>query len=113
MCWTIVCNLFRQASFRPKKGIEFEELVNALSESGAFERHRTWTITVGASALLPSSLEGLLLAGAFTAASVTYYAHSPWVGLGAAMVAGALRTTSEYMSIPVITGIIKSQRTTS
>ncbi len=38
-----------------------EELVNALSESGAFERHRTWTITVGASALLPSSLEGLLL----------------------------------------------------
>ena len=38
-----------------------EELVNALSESGVFERHRTWTITVGASALLPSSLEGLLL----------------------------------------------------
>jgi simple sugar transport system permease protein len=35
------------------------------------------------------ALEGLLLAGAFTAASVTYYAHSPWVGLGAAMVAGA------------------------
>jgi general nucleoside transport system permease protein len=35
------------------------------------------------------ALEGLLLAGAFTAASVTYYAHSPWIGLGAAMVAGA------------------------
>jgi ABC-type uncharacterized transport system permease subunit len=35
------------------------------------------------------ALEGLLLAGAFTAASVTYYAHSPWVGLGAAIVAGA------------------------
>jgi general nucleoside transport system permease protein len=36
------------------------------------------------------ALEGLLLAGAFTAASVTYYSHSPWVGLLAAMVAGAL-----------------------
>ncbi|HWP54236.1 MAG TPA: ABC transporter permease [Pyrinomonadaceae bacterium] len=35
------------------------------------------------------ALEGLLLAGAFTAASVTYYVHSPWVGLGAAIVAGA------------------------
>jgi hypothetical protein len=32
----------------------------------------------------------LLLAGAFTAASVTYYAHSPWVGLGAAIIAGAM-----------------------
>ncbi len=29
------------------------------------------------------------MAGAFTAASVTYYAHSPWVGLGSAIVAGA------------------------
>ena len=29
-----------------------------------------------------------MLAGAFTAASVTYYAASPWVGMGAAMVAG-------------------------
>lgn len=38
-----------------------EELVTALSESGASERHRTWTITVGASPLLPSSLESLLL----------------------------------------------------
>src|SRR5258708_38866540 len=35
------------------------------------------------------ALEGLLLAGAFTAASVTYYAHSPWIGLGGAMAAGA------------------------
>ena len=34
------------------------------------------------------ALEGLMLAGAFTAASVTFYAASPWVGLGAAMVAG-------------------------
>src|SRR5260221_6387266 len=35
------------------------------------------------------ALEGLLLAGAFTAASVTYYAHSPWIALVAAMAAGA------------------------
>jgi general nucleoside transport system permease protein len=34
------------------------------------------------------ALEGLMLAGAFTAASVTFYAASPWVGLGAAMVSG-------------------------
>ena len=31
-----------------------------------------------------------MLAGAFTAAAVTFYAHSPWVGLGAAGLAGAL-----------------------
>lgn len=36
------------------------------------------------------ALEGLMLAGAFTAASVTFYAGSPWVGLAAAMLAGAL-----------------------
>jgi general nucleoside transport system permease protein len=36
------------------------------------------------------ALEGLMLAGAFTAAAVTFYAHSPWVGLGAASIAGAL-----------------------
>src|SRR5262245_41984765 len=36
------------------------------------------------------ALEGLMLAGAFTAAAVTFYAHSPWVGLGAATIAGAL-----------------------
>jgi simple sugar transport system permease protein len=40
------------------------------------------------SGVINIALEGLLLAGAFTAASVTYYAHSPWVGLGAAMIAG-------------------------
>jgi len=39
------------------------------------------------SGVINIALEGLLLAGAFTAAS--YYAHSPWVGLGAAMMAGA------------------------
>src|SRR6185295_13177289 len=42
------------------------------------------------SGVINIALEGLLLAGAFTAASVTYYSHSPWVGLLAAVVAGAL-----------------------
>ena len=41
------------------------------------------------SGVINIALEGLMLAGAFTAASVTYYAHSPWVGLGAAIFAGA------------------------
>jgi simple sugar transport system permease protein len=31
-----------------------------------------------------------MLAGAFTAAAVTFYAHSPWVGVAAASIAGAL-----------------------
>ncbi|MCA1621967.1 MAG: ABC transporter permease [Acidobacteria bacterium] len=35
------------------------------------------------------ALEGLMLAGAFTAAAVTWYAGSPWVGLLSAIVAGA------------------------
>src|ERR1051326_416151 len=41
------------------------------------------------SGVINIALEGLLLAGAFTAASVTFYAHNPWVGLGAAVLAGA------------------------
>jgi len=36
------------------------------------------------------ALEGLMLAGAFTAASVTFYAHNPWVGLLGGMAAGVL-----------------------
>jgi general nucleoside transport system permease protein len=36
------------------------------------------------------ALEGLMLAGAFTAAAVTFYAHSPWVGLAASIAAAAL-----------------------
>jgi ABC-type uncharacterized transport system permease subunit len=36
------------------------------------------------------ALEGLMLAGAFTASAVTFYAGSPWIGLGAAAFAGAL-----------------------
>jgi len=35
------------------------------------------------------ALEGLLLAGAFTAAAITWYTGSPWVGLLAAIAAGA------------------------
>jgi len=40
------------------------------------------------SGVINIALEGLMLAGAFTAASVTFYANSPWVGLGAAILAG-------------------------
>src|SRR5262249_10575879 len=36
------------------------------------------------------ALEGLLIAGAFTAATVTYYVHNPWLGLLAAIGAGIL-----------------------
>jgi simple sugar transport system permease protein len=36
------------------------------------------------------ALEGLMLAGAFTAAAATHFAHSPWVGLLAAAAAGAV-----------------------
>jgi len=35
------------------------------------------------------ALEGLMLAGAFTAAAVTHHTGSPWIGVAAAMVAGA------------------------
>ena len=35
------------------------------------------------------ALEGLMLAGAFTAAAVTYYTGNPWAGLAAAVAAGA------------------------
>ena len=36
------------------------------------------------------ALEGLMLAGAFTAAAVTHYVHNPWIGLLAGMAAGVL-----------------------
>ncbi|HST52068.1 MAG TPA: ABC transporter permease [Pyrinomonadaceae bacterium] len=42
------------------------------------------------SGVINIALEGLMLAGAFTAASITFYAGSPWVGLIAAILAGAL-----------------------
>jgi len=40
------------------------------------------------SGVINIALEGLMLAGAFTAASVTFYLNSPLIGLGAAIVAG-------------------------
>jgi general nucleoside transport system permease protein len=42
------------------------------------------------SGVINIALEGLMLAGAFTAAAVTHYVGSPWVGLLAAIVAGIL-----------------------
>ena len=36
------------------------------------------------------ALEGIMLAGAFTAATVTVFTHSPWIGLLAAIFAGIL-----------------------
>jgi len=41
------------------------------------------------SGVINIALEGLMLAGAFTAAAVTFYTHSPWIGVGAAAVAAA------------------------
>jgi simple sugar transport system permease protein len=40
------------------------------------------------SGVINIALEGLMLAGAFTAAAVTHYAGNPWVGLLAAIAAG-------------------------
>jgi simple sugar transport system permease protein len=41
------------------------------------------------SGVINIALEGLMLAGAFTAAAITFYTHSPWLGVGAAAVAAA------------------------
>ncbi len=40
------------------------------------------------SGVINVALEGLMLAGAFTAAAVTFYAGNPWAGLACAMLAG-------------------------
>jgi general nucleoside transport system permease protein len=40
------------------------------------------------SGVINIALEGIMLAGAFTAASVTYYVGNPWVGLAAGIAAG-------------------------
>ncbi len=42
------------------------------------------------SGVINIALEGLMLAGAFTAASVTHYSGSPWIGLAAGIGAGVL-----------------------
>ncbi|HEY9422418.1 MAG TPA: ABC transporter permease [Thermoanaerobaculia bacterium] len=41
------------------------------------------------SGIINIALEGLMLAGAFTAATVTHYTGNPWIGLAAAILAGA------------------------
>jgi ABC-type uncharacterized transport system permease subunit len=41
------------------------------------------------SGVINIALEGLMLAGAFTAATVTHYLGSPWLGMAAAIAAGA------------------------
>ncbi len=40
------------------------------------------------SGIINIALEGLMLAGAFTAAAVTHYTGNPWIGLASAIVAG-------------------------
>ena len=42
------------------------------------------------SGVINIALEGIMLAGAFTAAAVTAFTHNPWVGMLAAIVAGLL-----------------------
>ncbi|HEX4959268.1 MAG TPA: ABC transporter permease [Thermoanaerobaculia bacterium] len=42
------------------------------------------------SGVINIALEGLMLAGAFTAATITHYTGSPWLGLAAAILAGML-----------------------
>src|SRR5689334_12427993 len=42
------------------------------------------------SGVINIALEGIMLAGAFTAAAVTVFTHNPWVGMLAAMAAGLL-----------------------
>jgi simple sugar transport system permease protein len=42
------------------------------------------------SGVINIALEGMMLAGAFTAATVTVYAQNPWIGLLAAMIAGVM-----------------------
>ena len=51
-----------------------------LAALGGLYSERSGVINIG--------LEGLMLAGAFTAATVTYYSHNPWVGMLAAILAG-------------------------
>src|SRR5215472_4678468 len=40
------------------------------------------------SGVINIALEGLMLAGAFTSASITYYTGSPWLGLAAGVATG-------------------------
>src|SRR5262245_8043584 len=42
------------------------------------------------SGVINIALEGMMLAGAFTAAAVTYFTGNPWIGIIAAMTAGVM-----------------------
>ncbi|BAZ71139.1 MAG: ABC transporter permease [Pelatocladus maniniholoensis HA4357-MV3] len=42
------------------------------------------------SGVLNIALEGMLLTGAFTSASATFYTHNPWIGIFAALISGAM-----------------------
>jgi len=53
-----------------------------LAALGGLWSERSGVINIG--------LEGMLLAGAFTAAVVTHFVHNPWLGLAAAILAGTL-----------------------
>jgi ABC-type uncharacterized transport system permease subunit len=53
-----------------------------LAALGGLWSERSGVINIG--------LEGMLLAGAFTAAVVTHFVHNPWLGLAAAVLAGML-----------------------
>jgi simple sugar transport system permease protein len=56
------------------------------------------------------ALEGIMLAGAFTAASVTVFSHNPWIGVLAAIAAGSLvalvhgLATIKYRADQVVSG---------
>lgn len=53
-----------------------------LAAMGGLYSERSGIINIG--------LEGLMLSGAFTAAAVTHFSGSPWIGLLAGMIAGGL-----------------------
>lgn len=62
------------------------------------------------SGVINIALEGIMLTGAFTAAVITYFTHSPWVGLLAAIAGGVLMAlvhavaTIRYRADQVVSG---------
>jgi simple sugar transport system permease protein len=63
------------------------------------------------SGVINIALEGIMLTGAFTAAVITYFTHSPWLGLLAAMAGGVLMAlvhavaTIRYRADQVVSGM--------